>query len=167
MPELDVETLTWAQAIAVVHLLKAADGDMAALNSVYKQLEDSGASVVSSNIPVAGKDESAATVDWVDPEPADRHAVTVYLASLTESTRKTVEHSLIVLAGKGRPLENRRIAGQAPLCRKFEADALEQASIPRFIRNGMHRRAGERLAVIKKKYDPSNLFRVNQNIKPS
>lgn len=56
VPDLDVETLTWAQVIAIVHLLKAADGDMAALNSVYRQLEDSGASVVSSNVQVAGKD---------------------------------------------------------------------------------------------------------------
>ena len=34
----------------------------------------------------------------VEPERADRHPVTVYLASLTESTRKTMEHSLIVIA---------------------------------------------------------------------
>ena len=56
VPDLDVQDLSWAQVIAIVHLLKAADGDMAALNTVYKQLEDSGADVVASKLQVTGKD---------------------------------------------------------------------------------------------------------------
>ena len=36
-------------------------------------------------------------VELVPPLPKDRHPVAVYLASLTPNTRKTMEHSLIVI----------------------------------------------------------------------
>lgn len=45
MPDVDVEHLTWAQLIALAHLLQAAKGDMTALNAVYKQIDDQGVDV--------------------------------------------------------------------------------------------------------------------------
>ncbi len=45
MPDFDVEHLTWAQLIALAHLLQAAKGDMTALNAIYKQIDDQGVDV--------------------------------------------------------------------------------------------------------------------------
>ena len=56
IPGIDTDSLTWAEAIALVHLVKAAEGDMTALNAIYKQLEDSGADMVASKLQVTGKD---------------------------------------------------------------------------------------------------------------
>jgi len=56
IPDIETDNLTWAEAIALVHLVKAANGDMAALNSIYKQLEDSGADMIASKLQLTGKD---------------------------------------------------------------------------------------------------------------
>ncbi len=42
MPDVDVQHLTWAQLIALAHLLQATKGDMTALNAIYKQIDDQG-----------------------------------------------------------------------------------------------------------------------------
>ncbi len=43
VPGIDVEDLTWAEAIALVHLVEAVKGDMRAIEMAYKQIDDLGA----------------------------------------------------------------------------------------------------------------------------
>ena len=46
VPEIDASDLTWAQVIALAHLIKAAQGDMTAIIQMYKQADDGGANTL-------------------------------------------------------------------------------------------------------------------------
>ncbi len=68
VPEVDVNDLTWAQVIALSHLIKAAQGDMTAIIQMYKQADDGGANTltgkdggpIEGNVTVLNADANAA-----------------------------------------------------------------------------------------------------------
>jgi len=68
VPEIDASDLTWAQVIALAHLIKAAQGDMTAIIQMYKQADDGGANTltgrdggpIEGNVTVLNADANAA-----------------------------------------------------------------------------------------------------------
>jgi len=55
LPDLNVEEISWAESVAIAHLIEAASGNMAAIALVFRQVDDSGAATADGRLEVSGE----------------------------------------------------------------------------------------------------------------